>query len=77
MMLDQELRREDIQGLRDADALAALFASLGFRTDARLLRRPRRTSESRRSRSPARSCVSNGWPIRKGSCRSISSSSRR
>ncbi|MEO8601716.1 MAG: hypothetical protein ABI629_03970 [bacterium] len=40
MMLDQELRREDIQGLRNADAVAALFATLGFRTDARLAQTP-------------------------------------
>lgn len=39
-MLDQELRREDLQGLSNADAVAALFATLGYHTDSRLAQTP-------------------------------------
>ena len=35
-MLDQDIRREDVQGLSDADQVAAFFSVLGYRTDARL-----------------------------------------
>jgi hypothetical protein len=35
-MLDKEIRREQIQVIRNADGVAALFAELGYRTEARI-----------------------------------------
>lgn len=34
--LDREVRREDVQMLSSRDQVAALFAALGYQTDARL-----------------------------------------
>jgi len=39
-VLDQELTRERIQSLRNADAIAAFFAYLGYSTDARIAQTP-------------------------------------
>lgn len=39
-MIDHDIQREDVQGLSNADAVAALFAQLGYRTDARLRQTP-------------------------------------
>lgn len=39
-MLDKDIRREDVQGLSNADQIAAFFSVLGYRTDARLQQTP-------------------------------------
>jgi hypothetical protein len=39
-MPDKDIRREDVQGLNNADQIAAFFAVLGYRTDARLRQTP-------------------------------------
>jgi hypothetical protein len=38
--LDREVRREDVQMLSSRDQVAALFAALGYQTDARLTQSP-------------------------------------
>jgi hypothetical protein len=35
-VLDVEIRRDDVQALSSRDQVAALFAALGYQTDARL-----------------------------------------
>ena len=48
-MLDRDIRREDLQGVSNRDQVAALFAALGYQTDARLTQAPANlgiTSES-------------------------------
>ena len=39
-MLDRDIRREDLQGVSNRDQVAALFAALGYQTDARLTQSP-------------------------------------
>jgi hypothetical protein len=39
-MLDRDIRREDVQTLSSRDQVAALFAALGYQTDARLTQSP-------------------------------------
>jgi hypothetical protein len=39
-MLDRDIRREDVQTLSSRDQVAALFAALGYHTDARLTQSP-------------------------------------
>jgi hypothetical protein len=39
-LLDREIRREDVQGLSEREALAAFFAALGYDTEARLPQSP-------------------------------------
>jgi len=39
-VLDREIRREDVQSLSNRDQVVALFAALGYQTDARLAQTP-------------------------------------
>ena len=48
-ILDQDIRREDVQALSNRDQVATFFTTLGYRTDARLPQSPANlgiTSES-------------------------------
>ena len=39
-MLDKEIRREQIQDIRNAEGIVALFAHLEYRTEARITQTP-------------------------------------